>query len=193
MKKPALAFFILSMSTKLALGDSTNNLGIFSDQADIGSVAKAGSVNFDPANGEYLIAGGGENMWFTNDAFHFAWKEMSGDFRLTADVRWIGTNGNPHRKACLLVRQSLKPGSVYADVALHGNGLTSLQYRDTPDGTTHGCHYLSLRPTWVHGKMFTRARLEPALFRRSFESLSNLGADARSQARQFVLHHKWAF
>ncbi len=71
MKRPALAFFILSMSAKLALGDATNNLGIFSDQADIGSVAKAGSVSFDPANGEYLIAGGGENMWFTNDAFHY--------------------------------------------------------------------------------------------------------------------------
>ena len=76
-------------------------------------------------------------MWFTNDAFHFVWKEMSGDFMLTADVKFIGTGGNPHRKACLLIRQSLKPGSVYADVALHGSGLTSLQYRDTPDGLTH--------------------------------------------------------
>jgi hypothetical protein len=61
---------------------------------------------------------------------------LSGDFTLTADVKFIGTGGNPHRKACLLVRQSLKPGSVYADVALHGSGLTALQYRDMPDGTT---------------------------------------------------------
>jgi regulation of enolase protein 1 (concanavalin A-like superfamily) len=129
-------FFILSMSAKLAYADSTE-LGIFSHQRDIGSVAKPGSVNFTPATGEYLIAGGGGNMWYTNDAFHFVWKKMSGDFTLTADVKFIGTGGNPHRKACLLIRQSLKPGSVYADVALHGSGLTSLQYRDAPDGTTH--------------------------------------------------------
>jgi dipeptidyl aminopeptidase/acylaminoacyl peptidase len=136
MKRPALAFFILSMSAKLALGDATNNLGIFSDQADIGSVAKAGSVSFDPANGEYLIAGGGENMWFTNDAFHYVWVKMSGDLTLAADIKFQGTGGNPHRKACLVIRQSLAPDSAYADVALHGVGLTALQYRETPGDTT---------------------------------------------------------
>jgi Tol biopolymer transport system component len=136
MKRPALAFFILSMSAKLALGDATNNLGIFSDQADIGSVAKAGSVSFDPANGEYLIAGGGENMWFTNDAFHYVWVKMSGDLTLAADIKFQGTGGNPHRKACLVIRQSLDPNSAYVDVALHGVGLTALQYRETPGDTT---------------------------------------------------------
>ena len=118
------------MNTKSVFGDSTN-LGIFSNQADIGKVGIAGSASFDPAKGEYLIAGGGENMWFINDAFHFVWKKMSGDFTLTADVKFVGTNGNPHRKACVLVRQTLEPGSVYADVAVHGSGLTALQYRDT--------------------------------------------------------------
>jgi WD40 repeat protein len=131
-----LAIVVLFMSAKLASAASTE-LGTFSHQRDIGNVARAGTVNFDPAKGEYLVAGGGENMWFTNDAFHFVWKQASGDFTLTADVKFIGTGGNPHRKACLLVRQSLKPGSVYADVALHGSGLTALQYRDTPDSPTH--------------------------------------------------------
>ncbi len=112
-------------------------LGIFSEQGDIGDVAKAGSVNFDAATGEYRIAGGGENMWNTNDAFHFVWNKMSGDFALTADVRWIGTNGSPHRKACLLIRESLAPESPYVDVAVHGSGLTSLQYRETPFALSH--------------------------------------------------------
>ncbi|MGO9586351.1 MAG: biopolymer transporter TolR, partial [Limisphaerales bacterium] len=87
------------MSAKLAYAAPTN-LGIFSNQRDIGSVAKPGSADFNPATSEYLIAGGGENMWFTNDAFHFVGKKMSGDFTLTADVKFIGTGGNPHRKAC---------------------------------------------------------------------------------------------
>jgi hypothetical protein len=115
----------------------TAKLGIFSQEADIGNVARPGSVSFDPATGEYRISGGGGNMWFTNDAFHFAWKEMSGDFRLTADIQWLGTGGNSHRKACLLVRQSLNGDSPYADVAVHGSGLTSLQYRDLPGADTH--------------------------------------------------------
>ena len=85
-----LAIVVLFMSAKLAFAGSTG-LGIFSHQRDIGNVAKPGSVNFDPATGEYLIAGGGENMWFTNDAFHFVWTKMSGDFTLTADVKFIGS------------------------------------------------------------------------------------------------------
>ena len=130
-----LAVVVLFMSIKLGSAGSTD-LGIFSHQRDIGNVARTGSVNFDPPSGEYRIAGGGGNMWSTSDAFHFVWTRMSGDFTLTANVKFIGTGGNPHRKACLLVRQSLKPGSVYADVALHGVGLTALQYRDAPDAPT---------------------------------------------------------
>ena len=99
-------------------------------------MARPGSVNFDPATGEYLIAGGGENMWFTNDAFHFVWVKMSGDLSLAADIKFSGTNGNPHRKACLIIRQSLDPDSAYADVAVHGVGLTALQYRETAGDTT---------------------------------------------------------
>jgi TolB protein len=130
-----LAFVILTMNINLVFGAS--QLGIFSGQADVGSVLKPGSVDFDPDKGEYLIAGGGENMWFTNDAFHFVWEKMSGDFTLTADIKFIGMGGNPHRKACLLVRQSLDSDSVYADVAVHGIGLTALQYRETPGDATH--------------------------------------------------------
>ena len=36
-----------------------------------------------------------------------------------------------------MMRQTLDPDSVYADVALHGDGLTSLQYRDAKGGATH--------------------------------------------------------
>jgi WD40 repeat protein len=136
MKKTGwLSFVVLCMNANLVFGAS--GPGIFSGQADIGGVLKPGSVDFDPAKGEYLITGGGENMWFTNDAFHFVWEKMSGDFTLTANVRFLGTGENPHRKACLLVRQSLDSDSAYADVAVHGSGLTALQYRETPGDSTH--------------------------------------------------------
>jgi Tol biopolymer transport system component/regulation of enolase protein 1 (concanavalin A-like superfamily) len=126
---------VLFMNANLVFG--APELGVFSGQTDIGHVRHSGSVVFDPAKSEYLIAGGGENMWLTNDAFHFVWKKMSGDFTLTADVKFPSPGGNPHRKACLLIRQSLDSSSAYADVAVHGNGLTSLQYRETSGGSTH--------------------------------------------------------
>ena len=68
-------------------------------------------------------------MWFAEDAFHFVWKKVSGDVTLAADISFEGTGGDPHRKACLLIRQSLDADSAYADAAIHGDGLTSLQYR----------------------------------------------------------------
>src|SRR5262249_12848217 len=73
--------------------------------------------------------GGGANMWAAADAFQFEWKKMAGDVALTADVRFLGAGAVAHRKAALMIRQSLEPDAAYADVALHGDGLTSLQYR----------------------------------------------------------------
>ncbi len=111
-------------------------LGLFELHADVGIVRKSGSVEFDPARGVYRVAGGGENMWSTNDAFQYVWKRLSGNLTLAADVQWAGSGGNAHRKACLLIRQSLDADTPYADAVLHGDGLTSLQYRETPGGAT---------------------------------------------------------
>jgi hypothetical protein len=112
------------------------DIGVFSSHADVGDVRKPGAAEFDAAKGSYLISGGGENMWFARDAFHYLWKRASGDLSLAAEIRWIGSGGNPHRKACLLIRQTLDPDSPYADAVLHGDGLTSLQYRDAPGAPT---------------------------------------------------------
>src|SRR5688572_8014273 len=112
-------------------------LGLFDGQNDIGATRHAGSVDYDTERGTYTVSGGGANMWFTNDAFHFVWKKVSGDVMLAADVAFIGSGGDPHRKACLIVRQDLDPDSAYADAALHGDGLTSLQYREIKGARTY--------------------------------------------------------
>ena len=112
-------------------------IGIFEGRTNIGKNLHAGSVEFDAVKGTYQVSGSGENMWFTADAFQFVWKKVSGDVALTADIAFDGTGGNEHRKAVLVVRQDLDADSVYADVALHGNGLTSLQFRDEKGATTH--------------------------------------------------------
>jgi TolB protein len=125
----------------LALASMTisqeRKIGLFEENGDIGVVSKKGSIIHDSVKGTYTIAGGGDNMWAKADAFHFAWKKMTGDVSLSADIRFPETGGNAHRKACLMIRQSLNADSAYVDAALHGDGLTSLQYRDTNGGLTH--------------------------------------------------------
>ena len=128
---------------------SADSLGRFEEQTDVNHPAQGGSATFDARNGAYVVAGGGENMWGTNDAFHFVWTRVSGDFSLSAAVEWLGQSTQPHRKACLVVRQSLEPGAAYVDVAVHGDGLTSLQFREVSGAATHEIQANFVRPTRV--------------------------------------------
>jgi len=113
------------------------SVGIFEGHRDIGTVLHTGSVEYDAATKTYTVSGSGENMWLAADDFQFAWKEVSGDVALMADVSFLGSGGNEHRKAVLMLRQSLDADSVYADAALHGDGLASLQYREEKGAATH--------------------------------------------------------
>jgi hypothetical protein len=55
---------------------------------------------------------------------------------LTADVHFSPGDHAPLEKAVLIFRQSLDPGSVYADVAIHADGHITLQYRAAAGGPT---------------------------------------------------------
>jgi hypothetical protein len=110
--------------------------GLFEGSSDIGATQK-GSTVYDAATGEYRVTGGGADMWGAADAFHMSWIHLSGDVTLTADVRFPPEGGAiPLKKAVLIVRQSLDPDSAYADVAIHGDGHITLQYRETKGGAT---------------------------------------------------------
>ncbi len=113
------------------------SLGVFDSHSDVGTLLHAGSVEYDSSKQTYTVTGSGENMWSAADAFQFAWKKVSGDVTLTADIAFVGAGGNEHKKAVLIFRQSLDADSVYADVALHASGLTSLQFRDEKGAVTH--------------------------------------------------------
>jgi Tol biopolymer transport system component len=111
------------------------SLGPFDSNTDVGVTPQKGKVEFDGAR-EYRVTGGGANIWAATDAFQFVWKKTTGDMALTADVHFVGTGAVAHRKAALMIRQSLDADAAYADVALHGDGLTSLQYRATAAAAT---------------------------------------------------------
>jgi len=118
--------------------------GIFTGNGDIGvpSTLGPGAAAFDAVSNTYTVSGGGENMWGVADHVHYVWKKISGDVRLDATIAFTGTlpstgTPNAHRKAVLMIRQSLDPDAVYADAAVHGDGLTSLQWRDATGAVTH--------------------------------------------------------
>jgi TolB protein len=127
---------IMALGVAAAL-PQTNSLGIFTKEGSVGETPPGCKAVYDASKGEYRITGGGANMWAASDAFYFVWKKASGDLTLTADIQWVGTSAAEHRKAVLIVRQSLDPGSLYADAASHGNGLTSLQFRGAPNEQTY--------------------------------------------------------
>lgn len=135
-----LHLLLSGLSLSLLFGaaqiDGAPAFGLFEAHADIGATGQAGSIKFDPKNETYTVTGGGENMWFDKDAFHFVWKRASGNIRIAADIEWPNSGGDPHKKACLMIRQSLDPSSVYADAVIHGDGLCSLQYRESQGAPT---------------------------------------------------------
>jgi TolB protein len=116
---------------------NVGSLGLFEGSGDVGVVSHPGSVQFDEVKRTYTVKGSGENMWAARDAFQYVWKKVSGDVSLAADVSFVGKGVDPHRKACLLIRQNLDADSAYVDVAVHGDGLTSLQFREEKGAATH--------------------------------------------------------
>jgi TolB protein len=111
-------------------------LGQFEGESDVGDVRHKGSVQFDAQKKQYRIAASGENMWESNDAFHFVWRRLSGDLALTTEVKFVESEGQPHRKGGWIVRQNLEADSPYADAIVHADGLISLQYRLVKGGPT---------------------------------------------------------
>ena len=126
-----VAFFLCAVAVSRAA-----DLGRFTDQGDVGAASRPGTGTFDAAQGAYTVGASGANMWFKSDAMHFVWRKVSGDASIAADISFVGSSKQGHRKACLVIRQDLDPGSAYVDVAQHGDGLTSLQFRREKDGTT---------------------------------------------------------
>jgi WD40 repeat protein len=111
-------------------------IGIFDGSSDIGNVLKKGSASYDAKTRQYEIAGSGYNIWFEKDEFHFLWKRMKGDFILYTRAGFVGKGVDPHRKVGWMVRSDLESNSPHINAVVHGDGLTSLQYREAKGDST---------------------------------------------------------
>jgi TolB protein len=125
----AIAVFILL--TNAATSAQQKTLGAFADQTDVGSPLRSGEATYNPDTQEYKIAGAGTNMWADRDEFHFVWQRLKGNFILTTRAAFVGKGVEQHRKIGWIVRSNLDADSPQASTVLHGDGLTSLQFRKT--------------------------------------------------------------
>jgi TolB protein len=139
MYKKLTRFFTVVLAALLFAGNGysqTQTIGIFDGHSDVGPVKNRGDVKYDAKDQQYMVSGAGTNIWANTDEFHFAWKKVKGDFILRANAAFIGKGTELHRKFGLMVRKSLDGNSAHVNAVVHGDGLTSLQYRKTAGAIT---------------------------------------------------------
>ena len=96
---------------------------------DIGAPKINGDYKYDKKVQKFRLEGSGYNIWFERDEFYFVSQKVKGDFILSANLNFLGEGVNAHRKIGLMIRNSNAEDAVYMDGAIHGDGLTALQYR----------------------------------------------------------------
>ena len=140
-RRPSLLFPLLLLAVLLCAaaakaqappdgaGVRPKTLGQFDGHGDVGPTVKRGAATYDEEKQEYTVAGSGANMWLDRDEFHFVWKRMKGNFIVRTRAQFVGRGVDAHRKVGWIVRPSLEPNSPHANATVHGDGLTSLQFR----------------------------------------------------------------
>lgn len=103
---------------------------------DIGNPKIKGGFQFDEKLQKFTVEGAGYNVWFARDEFYFVSQEVKGDFILSANLKFLGEGVDPHRKMGVMIRNSSAEDAVYMDGAIHGDGLTSLQFREQKGAET---------------------------------------------------------
>ena len=139
--------------------------GDFVNHGDIGNPKNTGSTVYNASTQEYTLRGSGVNMWTASDQFHFLWNKIKGDFIISATVRFIGKGVDPHRKIGIIARDKLTSDSRYADACVHGDGLTSLQFRNAEGAQTEQVVLASNNPVHIElqrkGNVFTFSAATP--------------------------------
>jgi TolB protein len=141
----SLLTILLLLNVCLLLGQ--NPIGVFEDHADVGSPKLKGSATYNKEDQTYSVSAAGKNMWLGEDQFHFLYKKIKGDFIIQATVQFVGKGTDDHRKMGIIVRDNLNTGSRYADACVHGDILTSLQFRAEENAVTDQVAVSTYHPT----------------------------------------------
>ena len=116
---------------------------------DIGSVGFTGDTLFDAASGTFSVKGAGNDVWGAADAFHYAYRSLTGDGFIVARVRSL-QNTSSWAKAGVMVRDTLLPGSANAYMMVAQGKGTGFQARQTAGAATlNQVGTLNKAPFWV--------------------------------------------
>jgi len=125
--------------------------------SDIGAVPFAGNASF--SGGTFTVTGSGADIWNNADAFHYAYRTMTGNGTMIARVASV-QNVASWVKAGVMIRETLDPGSTHALILVSAAKGVAFQRRDATGGasvSTAGS--LSAAPHWVkltrNGNTFT--------------------------------------
>src|SRR3954465_6083914 len=127
--------FLTSLLAASALAQ-TAQFGAFTNSDDVGGPAIKGSTEFDAATRQYKVTGSGADIWGKADQFHYLWRQMSGNFAISATAQFL-TDGIAHRKAVIMLRKNLDTDSPFVQLAIRGDGMPSVQFRSAKADNTN--------------------------------------------------------
>jgi regulation of enolase protein 1 (concanavalin A-like superfamily) len=117
------------------------------ESRDIGSVGPAGSAS--EQSGVYTVRGAGADVWGTADAFHFAYRSLTGDGTITARVSDVD-GSHAWTKIGVMIRASTAANSTHAFMLVSVAKGLAFQRRTATGGiSTHTAGALATAPRWV--------------------------------------------
>jgi phosphatidylserine/phosphatidylglycerophosphate/cardiolipin synthase-like enzyme/regulation of enolase protein 1 (concanavalin A-like superfamily) len=119
------------------------------NKADVGNTGATGDAS--ASGGTFTVTGAGADVWGTADAFHYAYRTLTGDGTIVARVTSI-QNVNAWTKAGVMIRNSLSPSAAQAFMLVASSPLKGVPFqRRTADGaaSVSSSGSQSTAPRWV--------------------------------------------
>ncbi len=103
---------------------------------------QATDINGAKAGGQKVVSdsamdiyGSGEDIWAKSDQFRFVWKNIAGDFELTATLKELA-NSHVYAKAGLMLRSSLEPTASHFLINVFPDNSIMLAWRSFDGSVT---------------------------------------------------------
>ncbi len=135
--------FVLTPLIALLIGVSSfaDPVGIFENAEDVGGPAGIGSTIYEGfvwkdgvLTEQYLITGGGKDIWDNSDQFHYAYNTVSGDVRISANFSWVARSNDWAKYAVMLRESATGPSVHYTMLDRKDQAYCALQGRTATGG-----------------------------------------------------------